>query len=319
MTTAIALWVLMGSGAALYVGWAAAAIAAGANPWWYVAGAIVVYPLLIATITGFWFLLAWLFRAPRPPHARLGLAASARLYWNECCAIARFPRMALYRWLIRDPRPAPASAPVLLLHGVLCNAGVWYGFRKDLAARGLGPLYTLSYGPPLGSIELFAGQVATKIDTILRQTGARRVAIVGHSMGGVVARTYLRQHGAAKVASVIMFGAPHHGSYHAWLFPGFCLRQLRPGNGWLGALNRAEEAPPVVRMISIWSWHDSMVAPQTSGRLRGAENIELIGVGHNALLSSGRVRELVAAELARVAREGTPEELAPAAASASVV
>jgi len=309
MTTAIALWVLMGSGAALYIAWAAAAIATGANPWWCIAGAVIVYPLLIATITGFWFLLAWLFRAQRPPHARLGLVASARLYWNECCAIARFPRMALYRWLIRDPRPAPAAAPVLLLHGVLCNAGVWYGFRKDLAARGLGPLYTLSYGPPLGSIELFAGQVATKIDTILRQTGARRVAIVGHSMGGVVTRAYLRQHGAAKVASVITFGAPHHGSFHAWLFPGFCLRQLRPGNPWLAALNRAEEAPPVVRTISIWSWHDSMVAPQTSGRLRGAENIELIGVGHNALLSSARVRDLVAAELAHVAREATPEKV----------
>ena len=46
-----------------------------------------------------------------------------------------------------------------------------------------------------------------------------------------------------------------------------------------------------------------MVAPQTSGRLRGARNVELIGVGHNALLSDQRVRALVAAELERVARD----------------
>jgi hypothetical protein len=45
-----------------------------------------------------------------------------------------------------------------------------------------------------------------------------------------------------------------------------------------------------------------MVTPQTSGRLRGAEEIEMIGVGHNALLSDRRVRALVADELARIAR-----------------
>ena len=305
MTTAIALWLVVGSAVVAYAQWAAAAIAQGANPWWYVAGAIVAYPLFIAAVTGFWFALAWIFRAQRPAHARIGIVGSARLFWNEARAIARFPRMALHRWLVPDPDPAPATAPVLLIHGVLCNAGVWYGFRKDLAARGLGPLYTISYGPPLASIELFADQTAKKIDAILAQTGAPRLAIVGHSMGGLVARAYLRRYGAAKVASVTTFGGPHHGSVHAWLFPGSCLAQLRPGNEWLAELNRAEDAQPVVRTVSIWSWHDSMVAPQTSGRLRCAENIELVGVGHNALLSDRRVRALVAAELERVAK---PEE-----------
>ena len=43
-----------------------------------------------------------------------------------------------------------------------------------------------------------------------------------------------------------------------------------------------------------------MVAPQTSARLAGAENIELSGIGHNALLGDRRVFALVAAELMRV-------------------
>jgi len=306
MTTAIVLWLVVGSAVVAYAQWAAAAVVHGASPFWYVAGAIVAYPLFITAVTGFWFALAWLFRAQRPAHARLGIAGSARLFANEALAIARFPRMALYRWLIREPDPVSASAPVLLIHGVLCNAGVWYGFRRYLAARSLGPLYTVSYGPPLASIELFAEQVARKIDTILAQTGAARVAIVGHSMGGLVARAYLRRYGTAKVSTVITFGTPHNGSIHAWLFPGACLAQLRPGNKWLAELNRFEDANPPVRMVSIWSWHDSMVAPQTSGRLRCAENIEVTGVGHNALLTDTRVRALVAAELERVAKPGEP-------------
>jgi triacylglycerol esterase/lipase EstA (alpha/beta hydrolase family) len=303
MTTAIALWLLLGGALAAYVGWAGVAVAHGANPWWYVAGAVVLYPLALSAVTAFWFAVAWLFRAQRPPHARIGMKASARLFWNELRAIARSgPRMALYRRLIRDPDPAPAAAPVLLLHGVLCNSGVWYGFRKDLAARGIGPVYALSYGPPLASIELFADQVAAKVESILRETGAQRVAVVGHSMGAIVARAYLRRYGAANLVALITVGAPHHGSVHAWLFPGTCLGQLRPGNAWLAELNRAEDAPPPIRVVSLWSWHDSMVTPQTSGRLRGAEEIEMIGVGHNALLSDRRVRALVADELARIAR-----------------
>jgi hypothetical protein len=44
-----------------------------------------------------------------------------------------------------------------------------------------------------------------------------------------------------------------------------------------------------------------MVAPQTSARLAGAENVELRGIGHNALLGDRHVYTLVAAELERVA------------------
>ena len=316
MTTAIALWLVVGAAVATYVGWAGAAVAGGANPWGYIMGAPLAYAAALLAVTSSWFGLAWVFRAPRPPAARIGFAASARLFWNEMRAIARSgPRMALFRLVMRDPAPAPAAAPVLLLHGVLCNSGVWVGLRGDLVARGIGPVYTMSHGPPLASIENFADQVAAKVDAILSATGASRIAIVGHSMGGVVARAYLRRFGAARVALVMTLGAPHHGSVHAWLFPGICLGQLRPGNAWLAELNRDEGASPVARLVSVWSWHDSMVAPQTSSRLAGAENIELIGIGHNALLGDPSVYALVAAELARVARESASVTEAAAAAA----
>ena len=316
MTTAIGLWLLIGGAVALYAGWAGSAVAGGANPLWFLVAAPLVYAAILLSITTTWFALAWFYRAPRPPAARIGFAASARLFWDEMRAIARSgPRMALFRWLVRDPTSAPATAPVLLLHGVLCNAGVWVGLRGDLAARGIGPLYTLSYGPPLASIDDFADQVATKVDAILRATGASRVAIVGHSMGGIVARAYLRRFGAARIASVMTLGAPHHGSVHAWLFPGTCLGQLRPGNEWLAELNRNAGDWADVRLVSLWSWHDSMVAPQTSSRIAGADNIELVGIGHNALLGDPRVYALVAAELLRVAEEVAREKAsAPARA-----
>ena len=73
---------------------------------------------------------------------------------------------------------------------------------------------------------------------------------------------------------------------------GSCLAQLRPGNAWLDAMNAASFARPAI--TSIWSWHDSMIAPQLSSRVDGADNIELVGVGHNAILADPGARAHVA-------------------------
>ena len=53
--------------------------------------------------------------------------------------------------------------------------------------------------------------------------------------------------------------------------------------------------PPIV---SLWSWHDSMVAPQTIARVDVGENIELAGIGHNALLADRQCSSSFASEIA---------------------
>ena len=78
MTTAISLWVVFGSALALYARWAARAVAAGASPWPYVAGAPLLYLAVLFAFTSLWFALAWLFRAERPPETRIGFMASVR-------------------------------------------------------------------------------------------------------------------------------------------------------------------------------------------------------------------------------------------------
>ena len=297
MTTAISLFVAVLAGVIAYAGWAARAIADGTNPLWFVAGVPVALVAVPAVLTVVWMTLSWLFRAERPAEMRLSLTGLVRLYLREVAVVAgSIPRMMLYRWLMADPPPAPAACPVLLLHGVLCNAGVWSPMKQYLAAQGIGPIYALSYGPPLASIDLFAEQAALRIDAILAATGARQVVIVGHSMGGLVARAYLGRYGGAKVRRVIAIGTPHGGSVLAWMFPGRSLSQLRPRNAWLADLGATatEAAPPIV---SLWSWHDSMVAPQTSSILAHAQNIALMGIGHNALLGDPRVFARVAAEI----------------------
>jgi triacylglycerol esterase/lipase EstA (alpha/beta hydrolase family) len=293
------LALVVGTGA--YVRWALGWIDHGASGVWFVLGAPIAYLTPALVLVTLWFAMAWIWRSPRPPNARIGLKATLRLYWTEVWVIAiSWPLMALHRALIRDPAPVPAARPVLLVHGVLVNDGVWLYFRRYLERHGIRPVYTINYGPPLADIERFAEQLAAKTEAICAATGAQRVVLIGHSMGGLVARAYLRRFGGRRVERLITLGTPHHGSVLAYLFPGRSLAQLRPGNDWLAELNRDEQRPAPVPITSIWSRHDSMVAPQASAVLGQAENIALLGVGHNALLADSEVRKLVLAAASSV-------------------
>ena len=293
--TALILLALLVAGGVGYWSWASDCIANGASAWWFVVGAPIAYLAPVVGLVALWFVLSWIWRTPRPPEARLGIGGSLRLFANEVLAVAgSWPAMALHRLFMHDPVAAPARRPVILVHGVLVNDGVWFGFRRRLARLGIVPVYTINLSPPYAGIDHFALQLAARIEAVCAATGADRVALVCHSMGGLVARAYIRAAGAARLECVVTLGTPHHGSVLAWMWVGRALAQMRPGNTWLAELNWLQADPFPVPVTSIWSRHDSMVAPQASAELAGAENIAVHGVGHNALLGDHRVVQLVA-------------------------
>ena len=307
MIAAVTLVVVYALGAVLYLAFAVHALAHGTPATALVAGVFGAYFAVPFVAVVWWFALAWIYRSPRPPDKRIGVAATIRLFTDEVWSVAGSPiRMGILWWRMREPASAPAAAPVLLVHGVGCNSGVWLRFLAYLRPRGIGPLYTISYEPPLASLEVVAAQLSAKIDAIIGSTGAGRVILVCHSMGGLVARAYLRRFGTGKVRAVIAIGTPHRGSIHARAFPGACLAEMRPGSSWLEALNR-EGLPQGVRCAALWSWHDSMVAPQLSARWDSAESVDFVGIGHNALLGHvgvfAKVAELVAQVQADAAAE----------------
>jgi triacylglycerol esterase/lipase EstA (alpha/beta hydrolase family) len=322
MYTALVLGTVIVVGSVAYAAWALHAIALGAEPLWFLLGLPVAWHAIPFLFTLLWFTLAWIYGGKPPGHMRLSFADRARMFWREMRALARSAhRMTLYGLLMRDPPPAPAELPVLLVHGVGCNSGTFYGFRRRLAAHGIAPIYALSYGPPLASIERFAEQLAAKIDGVLAATGASDLVIVAHSMGGLVSRAYLRRFGGAKVRRLITLGTPYAGSHHARFFPGTSLAQMRPGSAWLADFD--VERAGGVPVVSLWSWHDTMVTPQTSSRIDWAENIVLAGISHNAMLDDAQVVDRVAAEIRRAqasgvaARVGVPTATSGSPASAA--
>jgi pimeloyl-ACP methyl ester carboxylesterase len=247
------------------------------------------------------YALAWWWRSPVPAAGRIGPIALIGHVAAEIAAIvAAYAVLQPFEraWMgAAGPAPQPgARLPVLLVHGYVCNRAVWRALVRALGARGES-VCAISLEPIYGDIDLWVPRLAACIDELLVASGRERVVLVTHSMGGLAVRAYLRDHGGAKVARAVTLGAPHHGSMHAHLGAGANARQMEPGSTWLTALAASERGGVAAPLLSIYSHHDNLVAPQASAVHPHARNVGLPGVGHLALLFSRPVRELIVREI----------------------
>ena len=236
-----------------------------------------------------------------PPQHRIGVPGALRLFGEEFAASMRFSS-----WIM--PRAAPSVQvypdatllPVLLVHGYGCNSGYWAHLTPLLDAARISHA-TIDLAPVTASMDDFVPLVEEGVRTLLATTGAARVVIVAHSMGGLVARAWMREAGLDRVARVITLGTPHYGTSMASLGIGENALQMRRDAAWLRALAAAEDAPTRAMITSIYTHHDNIVAPQTSSELEGARNLAFGGVGHVALAAN---RGILAAVMSELRREG---------------
>jgi pimeloyl-ACP methyl ester carboxylesterase len=243
-------------------------------------------------------IIAGHYASPAPSEHRLNLIRQLGLFLSELGAyIVIFNLYHPFEELLAGEeklRPAPPGRlPVLLLHGYACNRGVMLPLRRYLQARGINA-YSYNLEPAYADIDAYADALARRIGEIRIASGAGKLIIVAHSMGGLAARAYLRKYGPGHVAKLITLGTPHQGTVTARLAAGKNGRQMVPGNAWLQRLN---EAAPAVPMVSVFSYQDNFVVPQLSAALAGAKLVPLSGIGHLGMPFSRRVREIVAQEL----------------------
>lgn len=186
-----------------------------------------------------------------------------------------------------DPHLAGGDGlPVLLVHGYGCNRGVYRHLARRLRDAGFRPR-AVDLEPVYGSIDDYVAPLRARIGAVLAETGATRLALVAHSMGGLAARALLARTGAGGIGLVVTLGSPHHGTRLARLGPGRDARQMEPGSAWLAAL--ATQEPPALPFLSIRTAHDNIVAPASSAHLPWADNVAFEDVGHLALLEDERV------------------------------
>jgi pimeloyl-ACP methyl ester carboxylesterase len=246
------------------------------------------------------FAIAWVHRSRRPPGQRIGLVRTIAMVLREWRALLTF-NLFYVPWdaafLRRDPPPArDGVAPVVLVHGYFANRGYFLPLVRRLERAGVRHVSTPNLRSWLASIERFEQELGEAVDRLARDAG-RPVILVAHSMGGLAARAYLARRGTANVTRLVTLGSPHRGTRLAPFGVGENARQMRRGSEWLARLETQEGGGPPIEALSIFSWHDNMVAPQEASRLAWAREATVAGVGHLALLVDEGVFELVLREL----------------------
>ena len=295
--------------AALGIGLAAVRIF-GASRWQALAlglGSVVLVRLFINLNN---FFMSARFASPTPGEYRLGFTARVRMFLEEFSASMLQSSWTMPRASARTRlHPGSNMPPVLLLHGYGCNSGYWSHLVPRLDAAGISHA-SVDLEPLTGDIDGYAPLVERAVEALRTATGADKVIIVAHSMGGLVARAWMRACGSARVARVITLGTPHHGTCLAAFGLGLNAAQMRrvaqgraardepPECAWLRALAANEDAAARALVTSIFSHHDNIIAPQTSSELPGARNLAFGGVGHVALGRNPRVLDAVMAEIA---------------------
>ncbi|GHH41080.1 esterase/lipase family protein [Streptomyces candidus] len=184
--------------------------------------------------------------------------------------------------------PCPARPPVVLLHGFADNRSVFVLLRRSLARHGWRHLASLNYSPLTSDIRVAAELLGSHVEEVCARTGHREVDIVGHSLGGLIARYYTQRLGGdTRVRTLVTLGTPHEGTRVAPPMSAHPLvRQMRPTSSVIEEL--ALPAPGCrTRFVSFWSDLDQLMLPVETARIHHpdliARNVQVSGIGHLAL------------------------------------
>ncbi|WP_328322063.1 esterase/lipase family protein [Streptomyces sp. NBC_00388] len=178
--------------------------------------------------------------------------------------------------------------PVVLLHGFVDNRSVFVLLRRSLLRHGWQHPESLNYSLLTCDIRAAAELLGDHIEEICARTGHRDVDIVGHSLGGLIARYYVqRLKGDKRVHTLVTLGTPHEGTQIAQLMSAHPLvRQMLPRSDVIEELR--EPAPGCrTRFVSFWSELDRLMIPVEAGCIEHPDlittNVKVTGIGHLAL------------------------------------
>ncbi len=206
---------------------------------------------------------------------------------------------------------ATAKDPVVIVPGFTTGPVVDLGYVPLIERlRGAGYDVTMLTYPDygLGDIRDNSQRLANTIAAVRARTGAAKVDLVSHSMGGLVSRYYIKNlSGASKVDSLVMLGSPNYGTAIAniasFLSLGSCVgiescNQMAAGSTFLANLNAGDDTIGSVRYTSIATKIDVVSTPYRTSFMANDGNITNVAVqdqcflrnpGHITLIVDGTV------------------------------
>lgn len=197
-----------------------------------------------------------------------------------------------------SPASAATSTPVVFVHGYSGSASNWTTAMSVFRSAGWSSsnLFAYEYDSYGDNVQNARG-LATYVNQVRSRTGAAKVAIVNHSMGGLVSQYYLKVLGGNRNVSHLASVA---GANHGTTAAGACLvyltcRQMYPGSSFISQISAGDETPGSTRYATWYSPCDGIIIPYTSTVLEdGATNNVVSCQTHLGFLTDNAVLTQIA-------------------------
>jgi triacylglycerol esterase/lipase EstA (alpha/beta hydrolase family) len=217
------------------------------------------------------------------PAPRATIGQMLRAWWGE---VMTAPRVFYWRQPFRSqaipdflPREAAGRRGVVLVHGFVCNRGLWNPWMRRLQSAGV-PFVAVDLEPVFGSIDAYVSIIDEGVRRLETATGMPPL-MVAHSMGGLAARAWLAAAGSdQRVERVVTIGSPHHGTWLGRFGRTPNTRQMARGGTGLAALAARETPGRYHRFTCFYSHCDNIVFPPSTATLPGADNRHIEGWSH---------------------------------------
>lgn len=208
------------------------------------------------------------------------------------------------------------ATPVVLVHGYFHNRSGFVVLSRELRRRGFRWVHGMNYNPIGGSVPDLAERFGRYVDDIRKVSGSQRVHLVGHSLGGVIARWYVEELGGHKyVDTCVTIGTPHNGTLAAYLGFGQAAKDMRPGSDVIKALEAGLRTKRTT-YVNLYSDLDFLIVPPSSAVLPDQPNVHnhlIEDIGHTSLLLSDELVDQVCGHLEKVERKSRMNRLSASA------
>ncbi|SDK53432.1 triacylglycerol lipase [Actinopolyspora mzabensis] len=183
---------------------------------------------------------------------------------------------------------AAGPNPVVFVHGYTGSASNWTTAEAQFRLSGYSSseLHAFEYDWTQSNKQS-AAELASYVDNVLAETGANKVDIVNHSMGGLVTRWYMKELGGhTDVANWASLAGANQGttSASACLIYASC-REMSPGSDFEERLNSGDWTPGDSDYATWYSPTDGVIIPYTNTRVLGADNNHVVGQTHLGFLT----------------------------------
>lgn len=187
----------------------------------------------------------------------------------------------------------PQDTAVVLIPGYLERPGAFLKLKQELKDAGFA---VFLYRPEqfFSSVGYHTHKVCELVSEIKNTHGFKRIALIGHSMGGVIARHAAQSELKAddSLVAIATIASPNHGTIMSHLGIGQCVNELVPESDFLIALN-SQYGELSHKTVCFQADFDLLV-PTQSAQVKGATNIVVPNTGHMTILDCSAVSQTMA-------------------------